>query len=845
MWLAPVLPPHHWPAFEHCFATHPQTMAMFRNHVRFGFRNLRRQRGYSVINIAGLTLGLACCLIIAQYVAFEYSFDRFHENEDHLYRLVRSMARGEEDLGAGATFTPQAMGPALVQTIPEIARYTRLHPQNGAALLSNPQQPQRVFEEEAVFFADRDFLEMFSFPLIAGDRRESLTPGSVLISENLQRKLFGASNGLGETLHIVGNVEGSYRVTGILAEIPANSHIQFEMLLPMTDLLQTEQYVNEPESGWSYNNFITYLQLHPGAHRAEVDRKMTEIQTAQIGEMMEGFGYRPDMRLYTQPLHDVYLNSDIESFATRAGSYRTVYFFSLIGLITLLIALVNYVNLATARALDRAREVGVRKAVGAQRGQLISQFVAESAVTITTSAVMAVALAIVFTPLIERVADVQLTLQLWRSPAFVAAVLITLACCTLLAGFYPAVMLSAFRPAAVLKGETTSSKGPLWLRRGLVVFQFAAAVVLIGGTVIVYSQLTFMREMDLGLDLEQVVTVPGPKVVSEETSYTTARLTFVEELRRLPGIRGVATSWSLPGHGFNWHGAMTWRAELDQSNSIRGVVTYIDTSFAALYGIDVIAGAGFSASHALWGSSTTPYPILANQSAVRSLGFSSPAEAIGHPLLINGTEVNIIGVVRDFNWSSAREERENIFLGRASGAGHISIRVAANHLPATLAAIERTYTEMFPGNVFRYGFIEESFGAQYHQEGRFATIFSLFAGLAIAIACLGLFGLATFTSQQRSKEVGVRKVLGASVASLVALLARDFLKLVAIAVLVGSPVAYVMMQRWLESFAYRIEVGPSVFAFVAVLALGVAFLTVSRQAILAAMADPVRAIRSE
>jgi putative ABC transport system permease protein len=816
---------------------------MFKNYLRVALRNLRRQRGYSFINVAGLTVGLACCLVIFQYVAFETSYDRFHEHEEDLYRVTMSMARDDVELGAGATFTAQATGPALAEAIPEVARFTRVHPMHDPALVTNPAQPDVVFEEEDVLHVDPAFLEMFTFPLAAGDPREALQRGTVLISGRTARRYFGTSDPIGEVLDIVGQADGSYRVAGVFRDVPPNSHLQFEMLLPVEHLLEEGQYVDEPEGGWSFNNFITYLQLHPGADREEVSRKMAEVFVAHQGERLREFGFR-DASMSAQPLRDVYLNADVMAFATASSSYRTVYFFTIIGLVTLLIALVNYVNLATARSLDRAREVGVRKAIGAQRRQLIGQFMAESALTIAAAALLAVALAAALMPVVNNLADTHLTWALWLDPGFWAAFVATLAVATLLAGLYPAFVLSSFQPVAVLKGRMSSAGGQLWLRRGLVVFQFAAAVVLIGGTAIVYNQLDYMRNMDLGLDLEQVLTVPGPRVVAEGTTFTNARLTFVEELRRIPAVRQVATSWALPGQGFNHHGASTWRAEHDQASSIQGVVTYVDTSFVSLYGMEVIAGTDLNESHPTWGASP-PSPVLANETAVRSLGFASPEEALDHPLLIAGTEARIVGVLRDFNWSSAHEARENIFLGRTTAGGHISIRVGTAQLPATIAAIETTYTNLFPGNVFRYGFVDQAFAQQYREDRRFATLFSLFAGLAIAIACLGLFGLATFTAQQRTKEIGVRKVMGASVPSLVALLSRDFLKLVGVAVAIGLPVAYLLMSRWLEGFAYRVELSPGVFVLVATTTLVIALLTVSYQALRAASTDPVKALRSE
>ncbi len=813
---------------------------MFKNYLQIALRNLGRRKGHAFINITGLAVGLACCLLIFQHVSFEYSYDRFHENEAELHRVIMALGR-EGDEKHEATFTPLILGPTLVESIPEVVRYARVHPMYQTAMVANPALPDRVFEEDEALYVDRAFLEMFSFGLAAGDPGESLQPWTVLITRQTASKYFGDRNPIGEVLDIHGQVEGTYTVSGILEDIPANSHLQFEMLLPIEDLLREGQYASEAD-GWGSNNFITYVMLHRAADLGAVNGKMTSVLEERRGEELREGGFNGYLR--AQPLGDVYLNSDVMAFATKAGSYRTVRFFSIIGLLTLLIALINYVNLASARALDRAREVGVRKAIGAQRRQLMMQFISESGLTIAVGAVLALGLAIALSPFVNSIADTHLGLELWLQPGFWVAFLVILLATTLLAGLYPAFILSSFVTVKALRGRMGSEGGHLWLRRGLVVSQFAAAVVLVGGTAIVYHQLNFLRSMDLGLDLEQVITVPGPRVVADGATQSSARLNFAEETRRLPGVREVATSWALPGQGFNWHGASVWRAEAEQANSIRGVVTFIDTSFAALYGLEAIAGTLFDDHHALWGT-TAPWPVLANESAVRALGFSVPDDALDHPVLIGGNDVRIVGVLRDFNWSSAREERENMFFGRTGSGGHISIRVETAQLPSTIASIERTYTTLFPGNVFRYDFADQAFAQLYREDRRFASLFALFAGLAILIACLGLFGLATFTAQQRTREMGVRKVLGATTAGLVTLLSSDFLKLVSVAVAIGLPVVYLLSRRWLDGFAFRIELSPGVFLLVAVVILAIAAMTVSYQAFRAATADPVRAIRSE
>jgi putative ABC transport system permease protein len=823
---------------------------MVRNYLLVALRSLRRQRGYAALNVLGLTLGLACCLVIFQYVAFERSYDRFHERADLLYRVLVAGARGGEEIeGPGAPFTPQALGPALAEIVPEIARFSRVHGEPNGAVVARAGQPDRVFEEEDVLYVDRAFLEMFTFALAAGpaDAASALAPGALLITESAARRHFGTENPIGEVLDWTGGyATGPYRVAGVLRDVPDNSHLQFDFLLPVEDLLTHNDYAQEPEGGWSWNNFTTYVELHPAGSPAAADAAVRDLYAERRGEVTRERGF--ESRASLQPLSDVYLNDAAFTFIGRAGSARTVRFFTAIGLVTLLIALVNYVNLATARALDRAREVGVRKAVGAHRGQLIGQFLAESALTVAVAAVLAAALAAVARPVVNRAAETHLSWALWAEPSFLLSVLALLTATALLAGLYPAFVLSGFRPVAALKGGERIGLGGLGLRRALVVVQFAAAVVLIGGTAIVYSQLGYLRGMDLGIDLEQVITVPGPRVVPEGTSPTAARAAFVEELRRLPAVRQVATSWSLPGQGFNWNGAAVWRAEHDELSAINAVAAHVDTAFVSLYGLELIAGTDFGASHVAFGTQGQPWPLLATETTVRALGFASPEEAIGHPLRF-GTgvahEAQIVGVLRDFHWASGHEARQNALFGRATVGGHISVRAAATDLPATIAAIERTYTALFPGNVFRYGFADETFARLYREDQRFAMLFSAFAGLAIFIACLGLFGLAAFTAQRRRKEVGVRKVLGASVPQLVALLSKDFLKLVVLSVVLGSPVAYWLMGRWLEGFAYRVSVGPGVFLSVAAVTLVIALATVAGQAARAALADPVKAIRTE
>lgn len=823
------------------YNTKPLHVNMIKNYFKVAFRNLLSKKVYSGINILGLSIGLACCLLIFQYVAFEYSFDRFHENEPKLYRVLQSYARGGDELDQGHAYTAQALAPALEEGVPEILHITRLHSDN--AILSSAAHPEQVFEEEGVLYADPEFLKMFTFPLVAGDIGRALESGTALLSESAAQKYFGEANPVGQVLDVTGQVEKSYRVTGVFKDVPANSHLQFDVLLPMVDLLRGENYSNEPEGGWSWNNFSTYIQLHPAADLAEAERKMTEVYLAHRGEVLRQQGARS--ALHIQPLRDIHLNAETTGpLDAVMGSYRTVYFFTIIGLITLGIALVNYVNLATARALNRAREVGVRKVIGAQRKQLIAQFLCESALTNLAAAVLAVALAAWLAPMVNELAETQFTVALWMNPSFWAAFFLTLGVSMLLSGLYPAFVLSSFKPIAVLKGKTGSFSGQLWLRRGLVVLQFAASIVLVAGTVVVYNQLSYMRGMDLGLDLEQVLTIEGPRVLPEETDRATATATFLQELRRLPAVQQTAASSSLPGQGFNWNGASIRKATDDPANAIRGVATYIDTSFADLYGLELVAGNGFE-DITLSDAEDASWTVITNETAVKALGFSSPAEAVDQMLDIGGGEARIIGVYKDFYWSSAHGEQQSIVFGPTSNGRHISLRIATHDLPSTISNIQAVYNRLFPGNVFHYAFADEVFDQQYHNDQRFARLFSVFAALAIFIACLGLFGLAAFTAQQRTKEIGIRKVMGATVGHVVALLSRDFLKLVIIGFVVAVPIAWYTMNQWLEDFAYRIQIGAGVFLLAGLAAILIALATVSWQSVKAALANPVDSLRDE
>jgi len=822
---------------------------MLKNYLKIAIRTLSRQKGYAAINVAGLALGLACCLLIARFVAHETSYDSFNTNVETLHRVTQTEteAGGTSETQA---HTPYALGPTLEAQLPEVTGYARTLSTGagGVAVIASSANPDQVFEERNVLYADASFLDLFTYPLVEGNAGNALSePGTILLSESVAQKYFGDASAMGQTLKVNGAVGGDYRVAGVFTDVPATSHLQFDILAPLVDVLARGQY--QEDTGWDWYNFFTYVQIEESASLEAFSEKATAVLLAS--ENGAGFAEaNVTARIDAQPLRDIHLNSEVESSDIGRGSYQSVMFFALIGLITLLIALVNYVNLATARALDRAAEVGVRKAVGAHRSQLILQFLSESAVTNALALALAVGLAFALQPVVNGVLGTEISGALWMAPGLWVGVGVVFLLGTLLAGLYPAFVLSSFRPVLALKGAVKGASSELWMRKGLVVLQFGASIVLVVGVAVVYTQVGHMRGLDSGLDMEQIVMVPGPRIApsgadgeSMYASRESAEDAFRSELTALASVRGVASSWALPGVDMNY-GSEIRRQAADPSTVEDAGMTWVSDGFTDLYGLELIAGVGLETLPDER-EEGEPEGVLVNESAVQALGLASAEEAVGEPIDMGGDAKVIIGVLRDYSWFSAHEARDNVLLGRMTTGGAFSIKVAGEDMSSTLADIEALFARLYPGNPFRYEFVDEAYDAQYQADQRFATLFSLFAGLALFIACLGLFGLAAFTARQRTKEIGVRKVLGASVASVIGLLTTDFLRLVGVAFVIATPVAYLLLQRWLDGFAMRIDLGPGVFLLAGGVVLLIALATVSSQAFRAATVDPVRALRSD
>ncbi len=804
---------------------------MLKNYLTVALRSLRRQKGYAALNVVGLAVGLACCGFIGLYVQDELSYDRFNERADRIVRVVREIRSGGEEIDSAPTSAP--MAPALEAEFPEVEHAVRLVMASG--LLERVSGTERVrYQEPAVAYGDAAIFEVFSFPLVAGDPARALVePNAVVLTESLARKYFGDTDPMGQPLRLDDQV--TLTVTGVMRDVPPTSHLAFDAVVSFAtwEAMAPSWLITE----WNANYLYTYLLLPKAYDPADLEAKLSAFVDRHLGEVAHATFESLALRL--QALTGIYLHSDLQGEAGPTGDPTRLYVFSLVGVFILLIACVNFTNLATARAAQRAKEVGLRKAIGAWRSQLIGQFLAESVLVSLAAFVLALGLSQLLLPAFNALAGKDVG-TLWSYGGRYALLLAGLALVVGLgAGSYPAFVLSGFRPAAVLRGPFRGSRQGALLRKGLVVVQFAVTIVLLVGTGVVHRQLGYMRGQGLGFDQEQLLVVDfqGDTGVQEQWEGVAHALAGAR------GVAAVAFSSAVPGERQSQFSIVY---EGPDGTEQRGEMNEyaVDYDFAPTYGLTVVAGRNLSAEV----PTDTSRAYLLNEAAVAALGYRTPEEVIGRRFHIGGMDETgeVVGVVRDFHYHGLRERVEPLVLHvLPSFYGYVTVRVRADAAGEAVAALEQVWAEAVPQRPFEYQFLDERFDEQYRAEEQFGRIFSVFAGLAIFVACLGLFGLASFTAVQRTKEVGVRKVLGASAASIVALLSRDFLKLVAVAFVVAVPVAYWGMSRWLDGFAYRVTIGPGVFALAGGLTLLISLVAVSAHTLRAATADPVKSLRYE
>lgn len=794
---------------------------MLKNYLRVALRHLWRNRAFSTINIVGLAVGLAAFFLIFLWVTFETSYDDFHSKGDRIYRITSTVRTPSSLDSLGYTITPIA--PNVKKEYAEVEEAVRLGPDWMLV-----RRGDKHFTERGAVMADSGFFKMFDFPLVKGDRLTALTPpGSVVLSETTARKYFGSEDPMGKQL-LVGGSGAPMSVMGVMKDLPGNSQIRADLLISISSW---KAVYNRPiqDSEWTNHGFFTYLLFRPHTDAAAFERKLADFMERHHGEEARKLQMFETLRL--ERLRDVYLRSKLDGFVT--GSIRNVYIFSTIGTFILLIACINFVNLTTARSTERAKEVGVRKVIGAERGQLARQFIGESVLICLFAFGVAVTLAGMLIPAFNTLAGKVISSGVFSKPGDVLILLGTSLVIGVLAGFYPSLVLSGFRPVSVLKGRfATGSKG-LLLRRGLVVFQFVISTVLIVGTIVVYRQVKYMETRDLGFEKDQQMIV--------DTGFDPNRKAFTHSLVGIPGVLSTSSSSGAPGNGYT----SAYTTIQDQKGEMvhMNIDTYwVDFNYVGQFGLKVLAGRNFATSY----PTDTGKAMLINESAMRMLGYKNPQDAVGRNFNQWGRDGKIIGVLKDFNYKSLKESISPMVMRvEPDGWGTVSIKVNAAAVPRTLAAVEKNWNKFIPTRPFEYSFLDADFNEKYSAEAGFGRLFLYFAALAIFISCLGVLGLAAYSTIQRRKEIGVRKVLGASVGSVVGLLSKDFLRLVSLALLIASPIGWWVMDRWLHDFAYRAPISWWVFAATAGVSLLVVFVTIGVQAVRAARENPVRALRSE
>ena len=806
---------------------------MLRNYLTLALRNLRKRKGYAIINVFGLAVGLACCVLIWLFVQDERSFDRQHPDAERLYRITNAIAASDDVLDVA--ITPAIYGPTLAEAYPEVEAFTRFHPGLGALLIE--RGAQRDFENTQRFaYADANFFDFFAFPLAQGDAATALAePLTVVLTPSIARKYFGDEDPMGQTLRANGVTD--FRVTGVLAEEPTRTHFQFDALFSFASLHHIDgQYYGADGvffTSWHLAATHSYLRLAPGANPDAFAAKFPAFIAAHLPEQFHS-RYRPAL----QAVPDIHLRSTVQFDVANIGSAAFVYLFAAIGGFILLLACINFMNLATARSAERAREVGVRKALGARRGQLIRQFLSESVLMAGLAVVFAFALMQMVLPWFNELTGKAWTLADLVTPAVWGSLLAVALGVGVLAGSYPALILSRFNAVRVLKGTFARRSHHGGLRRGLVVLQFTISMALLAGTGIVYQQLDYLRSADLGFDQEHVVTVSLPDE-AVQAQYETIKAAF----RQSPNVVSVAAASSLPGMGLSKHDVRP-EGIPDDERWLMGPYL-VDFDFIETLDLDLVEGRAFSPDFST--DSTAAY--ILNEAAVERLGWTG--SAVGREFTwanprSGGEAGQVIGVVKNFHFQGLQTAVEPAML-RVSPEwfGLLAVRVRPHDLPETLAFLEAQWDALVPQYPFSHAFLDENFSQQYATEERLGDLATTFTLLALLIACLGLFGLASYTAEQRTKEIGVRKVLGASVGNLVGLLTREFVLLVGVGFVLATPIAYVGLSHWLDGFAYRIDLGLAVFLLAGVLALAIAFGTVAYQALRAALANPVEALRYE
>jgi len=790
---------------------------MIKNYFKIAFRNIIRHKAFAAINIAGLAIGMTCSIFILLWVQNEQSYDRFHKNANEIYRITANAG----DFNAAVNCA--AMPPELKQKIPAVRNYVRLsHPSTNVF-----EQSDRKFEEKNVFYADSTFLQLFSFPLVKGDRETALIrPDGVLITEDMAKKYFNDEDPLGKTLKK--NNGENVTVTGVMANIPSNSHLQFDFILPMSAIAKWDNDLRT--NTWDNFNFYGYIQLDKNfkattAAIAGLNKQINKIYREHVNEATL------KIEFHLQPLTAIHLHSNYQVDLAGHGNNQYVNIFFVVALFILAVACINFMNLATARSARRAKEVGLRKVVGAGRKQLVGQFLGESLLISFLALLIAVGLVWLLLPFFNDLAGKELAIHLLNGKLL--ATLLGIALFTgLISGSYPALFLSGFRPVQVLKGNMRSMGGNLFFRNGLVVVQFVVSIVLLAGTAIVYKQLNYIKNMNLGFDKSNLLYLP---MTGEMWSKKEA---FKNELKENELTANYTITSDLPTNLTSGTVNVKWEGK-DPNSQVVFPTLFVDENFADVFQVKMLNGRSFSTEFKADSNN-----FILNERAVAVMGMKV-ADAVGKPLSLWDKQGTIVGVVKDFNYKPVQNAIEPLIIGLNRWGGTAVVRTKPGQTEATIRALENISADLNPAYPFSYGFFDQDLARLYQGEDRMGKLFNLFAVLAILISCMGLYGLSAFMAEQRTKEIGVRKVLGASVFRVVFLLSTGFTRLIVIAVVIAVPVAWFAIDSWLKGFAYRVSADWVIFVTASLAALIIALITVSYESVRAAITNPVKSLRSE
>jgi putative ABC transport system permease protein len=817
---------------------------MLKNYFTISWRNILKNKAFSAINVFGLAIGLAACLLILQFVIFELSFDKFNSKLDRTYRITNDRFQNGKLIQHGTIMYP-TIGPTMAKDFPEIEEYLRIMPSGDL----NVKIEDRNYRGGQCHFADERFFRVFDFKILAGDKPTLLTtPYSAVLTEETARKYFQFKDNdltslIGKTFQWGLDVK-PYEVKGIIENIPPNSHIQFDGLISYSTLTTND---SDADLSWTWSDMRHYLVLKPGVNYKELEGKFPDFSERYFqGDKVSG----SIEKFYLQPMKDAHLYSDYEYDIATTASGRAVWSMLIVAVFILVIAWINYINLTTSRAIDRAKEVGLRKVFGAFKSQLINQFVLESLLITSIAVLVAIALMILIQKYFNQIVGNELSWKLLADQLTTQQLFIIIAGLVggaILSGFYPAFMVSNYQPATVLKGKFTRSAKGNFLRKTLVVFQFTASAALITGTVIVSRQIEFMNKADLGFNLKDMLVVRAPELLEYDSTFIKLIEDFKNELTTIPGVVQATASSRIVGDRLGR--AFDIRLA-DQPSEMQYTISNLGVNydFFETMGVRVLAGRTFLPS-----DHNTNFDLLKsvviNQNVVNLFGIKSPEEAIGKEIIWgnNGTrKYTIIGVVNDFHQEALQKPMEPmIFRPTYNTYAPISLKIQTHDKTQLVASVENLYKKFFAGNSFEYFYLEDRYNNQYNDDTRFAKVVSIFTVLAIIVACLGLIGLSSHTAMMRTKEIGIRKVLGASVVSIVSILSIDFVRLVVIASILSLPIAYYSMSTWLETYTYRISLGWMLFALPIIIVIVIAAVTIGFHVLQTALTKPVDTLKYE